>query len=156
MKISTAAVEEFLGQNRIAVVGASDAKNSFGGTIFRELRDHGYDVVAVNRSGGTVAGAPCYPTLADLPHPVDGVIVMVGREAAVDVVRECVTHAVPRVWLFKGVGSPGAVSDEAVRLCQDNYITVIAGACPLMFLPPVAMFHRVHRGVRRLKGALAA
>ena len=156
MSISTAAVEEFLDQKRFAVVGASDAKDSFGGTIFRELRDHGYAVVAVNRRGGTVAGTPCYPTLADLPHAVDGVIVVVGREAAVDVVRECITHAIPRVWLFKGIGTPGAASDEAVRLCQDNHITVIPGACPLMFLEPVAMFHRVHRGVRRLRGAVAA
>jgi predicted CoA-binding protein len=154
--ISTAAAQEFLAQRRLAVVGASDAKSSFGGSILRELRDHGYDVVAVNPGCEAVAGAPCYPSLADVPTPVDGVIVMVNREAAVDVVRDCVAHGIRRVWLFKGIGSPGAVSDEAVRLCQDNDITVIPGACPLMFLEPVGLVHRVHRGVRRLKGALAA
>jgi hypothetical protein len=81
---------------------------------------------------------------------------MVNRVAAVDVVRDCIAHGIRRVWLFKGIGSAGAVSDEAVRLCQDSYTTVIAGACPLMFLDPVGLPHRVHRGVRRLKGALAA
>jgi predicted CoA-binding protein len=154
--ISTAAVQDFLAQTRLAVVGASDAKGSFGGTIYGELRDHGYDVVAVNPGCETVAGAPCYPTLGDVPAALDGVIVMVNRDAAVDVVGDCVTLAIPRVWLFKGLGSPGAVSEEAVRLCQDNDITVIPGACPLMFLDPVGLPHRIHRGVRRLKGALAA
>ena len=37
-----------------------------------------------------------------------------------------------RVWLFKGLGGPGALSDEAVQLCHDNKIDVVAGACPLM------------------------
>jgi hypothetical protein len=42
-----------------------------------------------------------------------------------------------------------------VQLCREQGIEVIAGACPLTFLEPVGWFHRVHRAVRRRKGALA-
>jgi predicted CoA-binding protein len=145
----------FLAGRRIAVVGASDNTKSFGSTVFRELRAHGYDAVPVNPTAATVDGVTCHPTLESVPEPLDGVIVMVNRDAAVDVVRQCVERGVPRVWLFKGLGAPGAVSDEAVALCHEHGIDVVAGACPLMFLEPVGWFHRAHRGVRRLNGSLA-
>jgi uncharacterized protein len=147
--------QEFLAQRRIAVVGASDAKDSFGGTIYQELRDHGHDPVAVNPSADTVRGDPCYPDLASVPGDLDGVIVMVHRDRAADVVRDCVAKGVPRVWLFKGVGGAGAVSEEAVELCREHGIAVVPGACPLMFLEPVAWFHRVHRRMRRMNRSLA-
>ena len=152
--ITTTAVTEFLAGRRIAVIGASDDKANFGATIYRALREHGYDVVAVNPNAEAVAGDHCYPDLGSLPAPVDGAIVMVNQARAADAVRACVEHHVPRVWLFKGLGGPGALSDEAVKLCQDNGIDVVAGACPLMFLEPVGWFHKLHRSARHLNGSL--
>jgi predicted CoA-binding protein len=154
--IRTSAVERFLAQPRITVVGASDAKGSFGGTVYRALRDHGYDVVPVNRVGEAVAGDPGHASLAAAPAPLGAVLVMVGAERAVDVVRDCISLGVEHVWLFQGLGGPGAVSDEALRLLDDHGIDAIAGACPLMFLEPVGLVHRVHRRVRRARGALTA
>lgn len=153
--IDTGTVQEFLAQERLAVVGASDDKANFGGTVYKALRDQGYTVTAVNPGASTVAGDPCYPDLASLPSTVDGVIVMVGPDRAVSVVRDCLTLGVPRVWLFKGAGGAGAVSDEAVRLCDEHGVPVVAGACPLMFLEPVGWFHKAHRGLRHLNGSLS-
>ncbi len=154
MIVEPGVVEEFLSHNRLAVVGASDDPKGFGGTIYRELRDSGYDAVAVNPAYSTVAGDPCYPTLTEVPEPVDGVIVMVNRDTALDVVAECVTLRIPRVWLFKGIGAAGAVSDAAVNLGRAHGIAVVPGACPLMFLEPVAAFHKVHRRFRHMNGSL--
>ncbi|MDZ4827527.1 MAG: CoA-binding protein [Actinomycetota bacterium] len=154
MIVDPGVVQEFLSHNRIVVVGASDDPKSFGGTIYRELRDHGYDVAAVNPAHDVVAGDPCYPTLGIVPHPIDGAIVMVNRDAALDVVAECVTLGIPRVWLFKGIGSAGAVSDAAVNMCHAHGIEVVPGACPLMFLEPVGSFHKVHRTFRHMNGSL--
>jgi uncharacterized protein len=153
--ITTASATEFLAGRRIAVIGASDDKAKFGSTIYRALREHGYDVVAVNPNSEAVAGDRCYPDLGSVPVPLDGAIVMVSQARAAEVVRACVQHRVPRVWLFKGLGGPGALSDEAVQLCQDNGIDVVAGACPLMFLEPVGWFHKLHRSARHLNGSLA-
>ena len=49
--VSMQAVNEFLAQRHIAVVGVSDVKGSFAKTVYRELRSHGYDVVPVNPIG---------------------------------------------------------------------------------------------------------
>jgi predicted CoA-binding protein len=84
------------------------------------------------------------------------VIVMVGQDRAAGVVRQAVTRGVGHVWLFKGLGGDGAVSDEALALCEQHGIEVVAGACPLMFLEPVGWFHRIHRSARRHNGSLRA
>ena len=58
------------------------------------------------------------------------------------------------VWLFRGLGSAGALCDEAVAVCREHDVDVIAGACPLMFLERTGFPHRVHRGLRRINHSL--
>lgn len=153
--VNTDKVDEFLAGRRFAVVGASDDRANFGGTVYRALRDHGYEVVAVNPTAATVGGDVCYPDLASVPGSLDGVVVMVGAPASAGVVRACAEFGIPRVWLFQGIGGTGAVCPDAVQQCQDHGIEVIAGACPLMFLEPVGWFHRLHRAARRRNGSLS-
>lgn len=153
--VTMQAVNEFLGQRHIAVVGVSDAKGSFAKTVYRELRSHGYDVVPVNPSAALVDGDRCFPDLASVPGDIDGVIVMVNRDVSDSIVRDCITRGIRRVWLFKGIGGPGAVSDEAVRTAREHDLTLVDGACPLMFLETPAWVHRLHRFVRRRNGGLS-
>lgn len=154
MHVHTEDVKMFLEGHRFVVVGASDGEKNFGGTIYRELKAHGYEPVAVNRSVSSVDGDACFPSLEEVPGTLDGVIVMVSRDASAGVARECARLGIDRVWFFKGAG-PGAASDEAVKICADHGIDVIPGACPLMFLEPVGWFHRAHRGIRHLNGSLS-
>ena len=152
--VTTGQVEQFLAGRRLAVVGVSGEKSSFGTTVYRAFRDHGYDAVPVHRTVTEVDGQTCYPDVTAVPGTLDGVVVMVGQAAALDVVDACARHGVPRVWLFKGLGAPGAVSPEAVARCEAFGIDVVAGACPLMFLEPVGWFHRIHRAARRRTSSL--
>jgi len=145
---------DFLTLRRIAVVGASDDSKNFGRTIYRELREHGYDVVAINPGATSVCGDPCHPSLIAAGAPVDGSIIMVGTDRAEQAVAESIAAGVERIWLFKGIGGPGSVSSGAIELCRDAGVEVVAGACPLMFLEPVSLIHRVHRRIRRLDGGL--
>lgn len=151
---TTESVTSFLAQPRITVVGASDEKGNFGGVIYRALKAHGHDVVAVNSNAQQVDGDTCFPGLASVPGSLGGVLVMVKAADAVEIVRECLAFQVPNIWLFKGIGGPGAVSDEAIELCRTAHVNVVDGACPLMFLEPVGVPHRIHRGLRRLNGSL--
>ncbi len=152
--VSMLAVNEFLAQKHIAVVGASDVKGSFAKTVYRELRSHGYDVVPVNPTATSVDGDRCFPDIASVPGVIDGALVMVNRDISASVVSDCATRGIKRVWLFKGIGGPGAVSDDAVRIAREHDMSLVEGACPLMFLETPAWIHRVHRFVRRHNGAL--
>jgi hypothetical protein len=48
----------------------------------------------------------------------------------------------------------GSLSQEAVTLCKDNSISVIAGACPMMFLEPVDVGHKCIRWMLKISGGL--
>jgi len=146
--------EAVLAAPLIAVVGASDEASNFGRAVYRALRESGRDVVAVHPKATIVDGDPCYPDVASVPERPDAVVVMVGQAAAAGVVQECIDLGIDKVWLFKGAGGPGAVSDEALALCEQHGIQVVAGACPLMFVEPVGWFHKIHRAGRRAFGSV--
>ena len=148
------AATDFLRSGRLAIVGASDARDNFGRTVYEALRDQGIEVVAVHPAGGTVAGDPCHASLLDVPGQLDGAIVMVAAPASVDVVRQVAERGIPRVWLFKGAGGTGASSPEAEALAAELGLEVVPGACPLMFVEHPAFVHRFHRAVRRARGHL--
>jgi predicted CoA-binding protein len=153
--IDPGSVDAFFDSTHIAVVGASDDPKRIGSIVFRALMDHGCTVIPVNPAHDTVDAMTCYPDLASIPATVDAVLVMVPAEAALGVVEEAAAAGVGRVWLFKGLGNRGALSDEAVAACERHGMDVIAGACPLMFLEPVGGFHRFHRALRHLNHSVA-
>lgn len=153
-KIDEALVRRFLDAGTIAVVGASDESSNFGRTVYRAAKAAGRDVVAVHPTATTVDGDTAYPDLAAVPNRPEVAIVMVPQTAAADVVRDCAALGISKIWLFKGIGSPGSVTDEALEVCREHGLEVIAGACPLMFVEPVGWFHRIHRSARHLTGSL--
>ena len=77
MKNTKAAIEAFMQQKNIAVVGASRNKDKFGTAIYREMKANGYKVYAVNPNADMVEGDRCYAGLGALPAKVDGVIVCI-------------------------------------------------------------------------------
>jgi len=139
-------IEDFLHQKHIALVGVSRDTRSFANVVYRQLRDAGHTMYPVNGNALTpiLEGDACYARISKVPDPVDGVLVMVPARLAADVVRDAIARGIPRVWLHRGVGQ-GAVSREAVALCEQAGVAVVDGACPLMFLEPVKSVHRLHR-----------
>ena len=62
------AADAFLANKRIAVTGVSRrAKDHGANTVFKRLRDRGYEVFAVNPSTDRVEGAPSYHDLRSVP-----------------------------------------------------------------------------------------
>lgn len=148
-KVSRAEVDEFIAQETLAVVGVSRDRNKFGNTAYRNLKEKGYRVFAVNRNIDQVEGDPCYPNLAALPEKVDGVVIVVPPKETEQVVREAEAAGIKRVWM-----QPGAESPEAIAFCEARGIAVVHGECIMMFAPPVKSVHRLHRGVMGLFGQL--
>lgn len=117
---------------RLAVIGASPQRGNFGATIFRQLTAHGVDAVAIHPAGAPIDGEPTYRTVTAVPGELAGAVVVVPHDQSAEVVRECLARGIPRIWLFRGLGGPGSVSDEAVALCEAAGVDVVAGACPIM------------------------
>lgn len=141
---SRAVIDDFLGQQHLAFVGASRDTKEFANSVYRRLREGGRTMYPVHREVSEVEGDAAFARLADVPDPVDGVVIMVPEADAADVAREAVARGIPRVWLHRGAGQ-GPVPEEAVAVCREASVPVVDGACPLMFEGHVTGVHRLHR-----------
>ena len=148
-------IHDFLAQKRLALVGVSRDSKAFSRTLFRDLRDRGYDMVPVNPEADEIDGAHCYKRVQDVDPAVEGAIVMTPAEKSEQVVQDCVAAGVERVWLHRGAGV-GAVSEAAVRTCREFELQVVEGECPFMFLPHSQWVHRAHGLFRQLSGRYPA
>jgi uncharacterized protein len=149
-------VNDFLSQKRIAVAGVSRTPDSSAANgIYRRLRDSGYEVFPVNPNADEVEGTVCYHDLKSIPGKVDGVIIVTRPEAADQLVHDCADVGINRVWMHNGIHSMGtSVSQNAVQFCKEHDISVIAGACPLMFGKTSDGFHRFFKSCLQLFGKL--
>jgi predicted CoA-binding protein len=137
------AVVDFLARKRIAMVGVSRDPLDFTRGLFRELLRRGYDMVPVNPIGGSMEGLRCWQRVQDIVPPVEGALLMTPPDLTEQVVKDCAEAGITRVWMHRGIG-PGAVSATAVAFCRVRGMSVVAGACPYMFLPRSGLVHRVH------------
>ena len=144
-----AMVNDFLDQRTLAVVGVSRDGKKFGNTAYKELKAKGYRVIPVNPHAEAIEGDLCYPSLSDLPDPVDGVLIVVPPSETEKVVREAAEAGITRVWMQQG-----AESVAAVRFCEEQGISAVHGECILMFAETGAFHHRLHRWVWGLLGKL--
>lgn len=136
-------VQAFLAQKRIAVVGVSDKRETGCNLAYHKFKAEGYVVTAVNPHITTFEGAPCYPDLKSIPEKPEAVFILANPKVTDQVVQQCVELGIKHIWMHCMMGTkPGlaagmtSVSQEAVRLCQENGIAVIPGTCPNQYLKP--------------------
>jgi uncharacterized protein len=141
------AASTFLANKWVAVTGVSrTAKTHGSNTVYRRLRERGYDVFAVNPNAQEVEGDRCYADLRSIPGGVDAVVIGTRSEIAEDTMRECADLGIKHVWMHWG-GGASSVSDAATEYGRQHGITVIDGGCPLMFGPTADLGHKVMRVV---------
>ena len=150
-------VQDFLAQKRIAVAGVSrnGGNHPVGNLIYKRLKTAGHDVFAVNPHMQTFEGERCYPDLKSIPGGVDGVVIITRPEVTDRIVHDCTDAGVRRVWMHQSMAAKGSsVSPTAVEYCDSHGISVIAGACPMMFGAGVDLGHTCMRWVLKVWGGL--
>ncbi len=143
-----AAVDGFLAQKTLAIAGVSRSGKGFGNAVLRDLTAKGYDMLPVHPEADEVGGVRAYPTLADLPDGIGGLILVVPPAQTEMLVRQAKDIGIDRVWMQQG-----AESADAVRFCEDNGIEAVHGECIMMFAQPTGI-HRFHRWLWGVFGKL--
>ena len=148
MQTMKEAASQFLAHKRIAVTGVSRRNPGEHGanSVFRRLRDRGYEVFAVNPNTDKVEGAPSYHDLRSIPGGVEAVVIGTAPDKAEGTMRECAELGIKHVWMHRAYGN-GSVSPAATAYGREHGITVIDGGCPLMFEPTADFAHKVMRVV---------
>ncbi|HWA97952.1 MAG TPA: bifunctional acetate--CoA ligase family protein/GNAT family N-acetyltransferase [Pirellulales bacterium] len=106
---------------RIAVIGASDARGKVGHTVLRNLVGRGFEgaVYPVNPKREAVQGIQAYANVGHLPHPADLAIICTPATSVAEIVRQCGRAGVLGVVIlsagFREVGPAGAALEQAVQ-----------------------------------------
>lgn len=108
----------------IAVVGFSSDPSRASYQIGHFLRHAGYTVYPVNPTITDIDGMKVYPSLKDVPEPIDIVDVFRRPEYLVGVVEDAIAVKAKTVWAQLGI------SDEAAaRLAHSAGITLVMNNC---------------------------
>jgi acyl-CoA synthetase (NDP forming)/RimJ/RimL family protein N-acetyltransferase len=120
----------------VAVIGASRSREKVGHVLIRNLVDAGFTgrVYAVNPGASAVTGVPAYPTIRDVPGPVDLAVIAVPAEAVTDVVLDCAAKGVRGLVVvsagFAETGPEGRRrQSELVRIARSNGMRVVGPNC---------------------------
>lgn len=99
----------------VVIVGASADSRRLAGRPLVRMRQHGFpgEILLVNPRHDEIAGTPCYPSVAALPHPVDVALVIVPAQAVPGVIEECGDRGIPNAVILS---SGFEDRDEGARL----------------------------------------
>ena len=121
-------INEFLDKGNVfAVMGVSNNKEKYGNKVYYDLKRAGYTVFPVNPSSSSISGEKCYPSLMELPAHPDVVDIVVPPKITNKIVKECKDLEIRKVWM-----QPGSETDEAIKFCNKNRITVLYGVCIML------------------------
>jgi acyl-CoA synthetase (NDP forming) len=131
--------EALFNPETVAVVGASNSLEKWGGGVFHSvLRTPTLKrVYAVNKNTKEVQGVKTYPTVRDLPEPVDFVAIVIPFTDVLQVVQDCVARGVKAALIITaGLGETGP---EGARLQEEIVSTAHKGG--LRLVGPNCMGH---------------
>jgi predicted CoA-binding protein len=146
METYKTSIDEFLRQAAVAVIGISSKKQTVANAVYLTLRNGARTVYAVGRNSTAFNNDPCYPDLASLPAPVQGVFAAVRPEHTERIVDDCIALKIPRLWIHHMPGtidpSAAGISPQTMEKCRSGGVTLIPGACPMMFVEHADFGHR--------------
>ncbi len=108
----------------IAVVGLSGNELRASNFVGYYLKRHGYRMIPVNPRETEILGERSYPSLADVPVPVDIVNVFRAPSALPQIAREAVAIKAKALWCQFGV-----INEEGARIAEEGGLAVVVDRC---------------------------
>ncbi len=123
-------IEQFLASPAFGVVGASTNRHKYGNKVLRCYLQNNKKAIPVNPNEPEIEGIPCAATISDLPSDVDSISMITPPAVTAMLVPLAIEKGIKNIWM-----QPGAEHPEAVKLCRDQGINVIAdGSCLLVVM----------------------
>jgi len=110
----------------VAVVGASNDRRKFGNKALRAFRAEGHTVIPINPNEAQVEGVRAYPSVLDVPGPIDMATVYVQPEVAMQLLPEFEQKKIGEIWI-----NPGAESDDLIDEASRRKLNAIF-ACSII------------------------
>jgi len=133
-------LSRLLDPESVAIIGVSENPSRIGGRLFKYLTRHGYQgrLALVNPKYEQLNGVACYPSVSDIPVPIDCALIAVPEKYVLSVLKECADSDVGSAVIFSsGFGEMGRSGKEAqnqikelartknLKICGPNCIGLI-------------------------------
>jgi acyl-CoA synthetase (NDP forming) len=125
----------------VAIIGASKERK-FGRMFLESFVDMGFEgrLYPVNPHEKEILGLKAYPSVKEIPSPVDLAIVATSPQVAPQVVRECAEKGVKGVVIytagFSEMGEEGKkIEEEMVRIARAKGTRIIGPNCQGIYCP---------------------
>jgi len=136
MSSAAYSLEEMLNPRSVAILGASRAPRKWGHVAAKQLIAGGFsgDIYLINPTVPEVLGRTTYPSLREVPAPVDLVIIATAFNHVPQAVDDCIAHGVKGIVIitagFSETGPEGrALEQQLVARCREHGIRVIGSNC---------------------------
>ena len=123
-RVAAPNLQSVLDPGAIAILGASDDPTRIGGRPLRYMRKAGFarPIYPVNPNRATVQGLKCYPTIADVPGPVDCALVGLPAGIVAETLEACAASGVKSAVVF----SSGFAETDAKGAARQTRLSEIA------------------------------
>ena len=112
------------GAKTIAIVGLSSNTLRASYFVGYYLQRHGFRVIPVNPRETEILGEKSYPSLRDVPEPIDIVYVFRAPSALPGIAKEAVEIGAKALWCQFGV-----INEEGAKIAEDGGLTVVMDRC---------------------------
>ena len=112
----------------VAVIGASKDRRKYGNKAVRAYEENGFRVLPVNPGETTIEGLPTYPSIDEVPEPLDYVSLYVPPAVGLKLLPAIAAKKPKELWL-----NPGSESDELIEAAADLHLRAIV-ACSIVAL----------------------
>jgi predicted CoA-binding protein len=140
-------IQKFLAPRKFAIVGVSRNPKKWGGAIFKELTEKGFELYPVNPNADEIQGVKCYNSVSDLPDDVKYIHITTKKTETEEVVKAAIEKGIEMIWIQQG-----SQTTEAVEIAEKAGIQLIYKKCIMMFAEPVKSIHGFHRSLVKLFG----
>ncbi len=123
-------IQQFLASPAFGVVGASTNRQKYGNKVLRCYLQNGKNAIPVNPNEAEIEGIPCAATISDLPASVVSISMITPPAVTAQLVPLALAKGIRNIWM-----QPGAEHPDAVTLCRERGVNVIAdGSCLLVVM----------------------
>jgi acetyltransferase len=128
-------LDAFFRPSSVAVVGASVTPGSVGSILMRNLlaNPFGGVVYPINPKRKAVHGVLCYPTLLEVPEPVDLAVVATPAATVPGMIEQCVARGIPAAIVisagFSELGTEGRALEKRIRDIAHGKMRLVGPNC---------------------------
>lgn len=131
-------LKEFFEPKSVAVIGASTDTSKLGFSVLKNLVDGGYAekgiVYPINLKADQILGLPAYPSVTEVPEPIDLAVIVIPYPHVPEALRTCGEKGIPAVIVisagFREAGEEGLERElELIEIAKQYDIRLIGPNC---------------------------